>query len=1218
MAIDRKILSGGLDYDTQRDLVASNDYIDALNIEFENGVINLSGNKLITSPLTDNTRTYKVVGSYEDLTNQYVYFFVHSRVTTTSAEATGYLLRYRHINEDVKIIAEFPPSFLRDSSFVHSINVITREDVLGDIIMWLDQDGVPRKMNIKYAEDSTLRQLHYSTALGSEIPLKYLTAGKRMPVDSPSVSYADNPTSFVNNLNGKLFQFRYRWVYGDGEKSSWSPYSAVVTPRDYQASGTYSDPTKNNTILLNYNTGDSDVRIVEVGVRISEGSNVFGQLYLVDTINKPAANGTLSFTNDGVYTIEDEREAVSLFDYTPKMARAQELVNGNVVTYGGITEGYNRHNTAMVVSAIPFSFQPISNNIKFQPFATVPSVGRDIDVTLVPDWGTLIPSGYTFSVSFDYDYVTPVQSNNCTEWKLENTDPNWYIDVKYQECSDGEFNIVRIFPLDFIVVCATNGNVPILIATEGNNFLSGDFVATTQGACGGGGGGGTTLTRNSITVSYTTVSSDSFSNVLLQLKTKLSAVVVSTFGANHFDLIYDATPATPKLVNIKGVDNSPSSNVFFVDLVSATITAPTAASSVDDSTPSWKWAGKYRLGIVYLDSFGRTNGVMAFKDFDIPKYAEEISGAPKRTEVDISITSTAPSWATNYQIVRSKELLTSRFLHWNASDTKLDGEYVYFNIDSLTTYGSSISGDSDSPIINYSFATGDRVRIMKNTSDNTVFSTDNSFEVVGDLINPKIGGVTVNGRFLKVRGKNISGVTAAKKYLIEIYTPSKRIAVDDTFMFEFGVGGTILTGGLHSGNTQNQTNLLPANIKIRLGDVYTKNRIFPETAPFTHAVQDSNFSDFFNSSINSNGRPFIYDPNERERFLKATVRFSLEIVGDSLVNGLNKFYFDNREDGDIRYGSIVRIRQRDRYLRIFQELKCGAMPVLQNIILDVSGDSTLGLSERLLNNIQYYSGDYGIGNAVKSLVSEGFVDYIVDPAKGVILRLSNDGITPLSITYKIDAWAKKNLTGATNIVGVYDRARDTYKLFARNRAGVNVSITFDEAANRFKSHLSYVPEDGVAINDTFVTFKGRHCYLHPSPNTAGVTQPAYCNFYGTQADSYITPIFNSPTGLKKIFHAHSSVSEGLWFAKNLKTSTGQLSNLVVGDYVNADGLFAPKNFESVHHASLKRASNSNGGLHNGEQLRGTWLEAAIYAESPSTKVSLQLTDLKYIESNLNR
>ena len=66
-------------------------------------------------------------------------------------------------------------------------------------------------------------------------------------------------------------------------------------------------------------------------------------------------------------------------------------------------------------------------------------------------------------------------------------------------------------------------------------------------------------------------------------------------------------------------------------------------------------------------------------------------------------------------------------------------------------------------------------------------------------------------------------------------------------------------------------------------------------------------------------------------------------------------------------------------------------------------------TDKLLNPIQYYSGDFGIGTCPEIIVSFNYAIYGCDNIRGVVWRLSNDGLTPISILYKVNSWANREL-----------------------------------------------------------------------------------------------------------------------------------------------------------------------------------------------------------------
>ena len=100
----------------------------------------------------------------------------------------------------------------------------------------------------------------------------------------------------------------------------------------------------------------------------------------------------------------------------------------------------------------------------------------------------------------------------------------------------------------------------------------------------------------------------------------------------------------------------------------------------------------------------------------------------------------------------------------------------------------------------------------------------------------------------------------------------------------------------------------------------------------------------------------------------------------------------------------MRLHVRDRYLKVYQKFKVGNVPILTQIVKDSANNPLQANTDTLINKIQYYAGDYGIGDAATSLAWNNFSDYFVDNYRGVVCRLSQDGITPLSIIYNTNAF----------------------------------------------------------------------------------------------------------------------------------------------------------------------------------------------------------------------
>lgn len=172
----------------------------------------------------------------------------------------------------------------------------------------------------------------------------------------------------------------------------------------------------------------------------------------------------------------------------------------------------------------------------------------------------------------------------------------------------------------------------------------------------------------------------------------------------------------------------------------------------------------------------------------------------------------------------------------------------------------------------------------------------------------------------------------------------------------------------------------------------------------TIEIIESSFNDTYNLITNSNGRPSVIDENARQTYFPTLIRFGQAYQSNTNLNATNRFIYEDFDEYDRSFGDVLRLHVRDRYLKVYQNFKVGNVPILTQIVKDVTGNPLQANSNQLINKIQYYAGDYGIGDAATSLAWNNYADYFVDNFRGVVCRLAQDGITPISILNNTNAF----------------------------------------------------------------------------------------------------------------------------------------------------------------------------------------------------------------------
>ena len=236
-------------------------------------------------------------------------------------------------------------------------------------------------------------------------------------------------------------------------------------------------------------------------------------------------------------------------------------------------------------------------------------------------------------------------------------------------------------------------------------------------------------------------------------------------------------------------------------------------------------------------------------------------------------------------------------------------------------------------------------------------------------------------------------------------------------------------------------------IDLSLGDIYFRVRSCIvstsqiNTLTFTNLssqnsktefIEDYSVSDFFKSKRTSIGRPFAYIPEARTMHRKATITYSDAYLIDSDRMNLSSFNLSlaNWLDLDITNGSVQSLINRNEALTVIQQNKACQIPVNRNLIEYAGGGSNLAVSRNVLGNPSYYAGNFGTSNP-ESVVSRFGVVYYADATAGKIIRLSADGITPIS-EKGMDSFFEnkfKNLIANTEkvrVVGGFDPDNDEY------------------------------------------------------------------------------------------------------------------------------------------------------------------------------------------------
>jgi len=1255
------------------------------------------GTNLVPNSFLPGTGVNMTINAHYDAVNQRVFFF-----NFNSAGNNGIYIYYTlakvfqrliqsGINTDGDVLG------FTAAGRISSVDILYGDGTSGDLLFFVDSLKRPRKLNIN------------RLLAGTYVNIKstYLDVIKAPPIPPPQCVYENDATVSANNLINALFNFSCTHIYDDFEQSVLGSGAKQPLPSDPPDPKNNTPAQRNARIAIYVPTGDQNVTKIRIfGKQTKDGPTT--DWFIIDTLIKAdlgIANNTVYkylFFNNGNYVAADPTFTVLDYDFVPQAATAQALINGDVISYGAIIEGYDFINPTLSITA--------SNRT---------SPGYSVNGTLFFAATNGLFSGSQPQLTF---YLTGVGANDGfgNPTTLEKAPAKMEVRAK----SNGS-------DISFSYINTVITSIPTLLANLQAAAISAGWVFVSS-------------TTNSVTIFYptgTVVLQSSFldSNAVNNSPYLSAASALYPQSAYSYGVLYrDAGGRTNGVIsnstgNIKTLEQGSGFQVPLLDIDLAHFTPPPWAAYYEimrtntltynkhfDWITNAAYSNIGTLNVNHFAYFGLANvdyyntqqnateGVVGYTSFTqgdrikiLGRY--DINNNFTALNLDYAIV----GLATNPNINGIVKIGSFVQINYPTSDINanflFDGTINFQNYKILIySYKAQTSANQ-----NVYFQTGQQYGIgnpglntayhMGNIGDNLVELTDGdvffrprNVPLVDSYLIPAIGngqGSTFGTLRINVNGSGsaLDPTLLVNNGLYEIKGGSNQAGGQGVFDYpsfsdndytfrnlSSTIGLTIRLRGTEPVTDMTDPNgLFALWVKINLSGQAINNNIIPiqpglvpgvlhdfifdatMTVPpggklwlqnyavnalnfggfplqldvvrnQTINIFDPSFSDIYNLQTNSNNKPNVIDVEAKQTYFSTLYRFSQPDQLGTDINNSNRFFPNNFDEFDKSWGDIVRMRVREREMRVFQKRRCGRVGIYQKFVTNEGGSQNLIVSDTIItqNNIQYYEGEYGIGNQPDSLASSGYVDYLVDPVKGFLCRLSENGIIPISELYKVQTFAGNTLPlylnqynyqfgGNAVILGVFNflKDRDSEALFCL-QGGTNASgtipsqtISFNEHLNSFYGFFDFAPDSIVCSENLLLSFFNGNLYSHDNSTTCA-------NFFGNQTTPSINPIYKEPTLEKKNFLALTEVASVAWpcplIYSNTESFPGQRqeSNLVSQDFelLGAD-----------YNAPLWFDIHSQNGQFDGDVISGNLVSINFVAPSPAvfsylSEISIHFTD----------
>ena len=292
---------------------------------------------------------------------------------------------------------------------------------------------------------------------------------------------------------------------------------------------------------------------------------------------------------------------------------------------------------------------------------------------------------------------------------------------------------------------------------------------------------------------------------------------------------------------------------------------------------------------------------------------------------------------------------------------------------------------------------------------------------------------------------------------------------------------------------------------------------------FGNGVESDRIRDDYNQVTIDNGpkaSTTIEEPYLEDR-RKSGFIWSGIYNSTSGTNNLNQFIQAEAITKDVNpsYGSIQKLSARDSDLVAFCEDRVLKVFADKNALYNADGNINVVATNKVLGTAKPFVGDYGISKNPESFASDSYRSYFTDTSRGVALRLSQDGLTPISNVGMKD-WFADNLPKYTQapakIIGSFDDKKQEYNITLKAETdGGSKTLSYSENSGGWVSFKSFIKENGVSLNNSYYTFKLGHLFEHHVNEVRN-------NFYSTllanpQFDSSVDILFNQSPSIIKSF-----------------------------------------------------------------------------------------------------
>lgn len=374
---------------------------------------------------------------------------------------------------------------------------------------------------------------------------------------------------------------------------------------------------------------------------------------------------------------------------------------------------------------------------------------------------------------------------------------------------------------------------------------------------------------------------------------------------------------------------------------------------------------------------------------------------------------------------------------------------------------------------------------------------------------------------------------------------------------------------------------------IKAGVYVAENSTVSGVAASTQGIVEAmNCNDRFSNWDKNTGRASIVlqDGNKRLR-RKTIIRFGGKYITDTKINNVSSFYFADQEEltnaGAVRKLILASNNQSEgTVLLAVQESEITSLYIGQVVLKNSGSGENIVASDKVIGSANPLQKLVGTVNP-ESVVQHNGMVYGFDALRGIVWRYGQDGLTFISEqtgggspagmrNFFYDASDYLVSLGSFKCYAGFDPYNNEYLLTIPSADAEKSTVAWSEKLNVWTSFMSFIGEWYQKVNTKFISFKNGRLWLHRSNET-------FNNFYGVQYDSKLLMICNIEPMQSKMLQVVEEIANGSqWDCSDIGTPRGQSSELIgLYDKANPGNLPADfKQYENRYSGNVMRDKNT--------------------------------------------